>query len=225
MRRSVIVCLLFAAPLRAMAQSLSALSDRDAAGGLKEALIQGVGKAVATLGQPDGFFSNPKVKIPLPPALGQAERLMRAAGMGRQADDLIAAMNRAAETAVPEAKGLLIDAVKGMSVDDAKRIVSGGEDSVTQYFRGKTSAALTQRFLPIVRAATQKVDVARKYDQLAGQAAQFGLLGQEDAKVETYVTRKTLDGLFFMLAEEERAIRRDPLRAAGSLARKVFGAK
>lgn len=225
MRRNFIKCLVIAVPLPAAAQSLSGLSDRDATGGLKEALVQGVGKAVATLGQPGGFLSNPKVKIPLPPALSQAERLMRATGMGRQVDELIAAMNSAAEAAVPEAKGLLVDAVKKMSVDDAKRIVSGGDDSVTQYFRGKTSEALTQRFLPIVRSATQKVEVAQKYDRLAGQAAQLGLMGKDDAKVETYVTRKALDGLFLMLAEEERAIRQDPLRAAGSLARKVFGAK
>jgi hypothetical protein len=200
---------------------LGDISNQDAAGGLKEALTQGAGKAVGTLGRADGFLGNPKVKIPLPDGLRQAEGMMRTLGMGKQADELITAMNRAAEAAVPEAKALLVDAVKKMSVQDARGILAGGEDSATQYFKRTTSPALRERFLPIVKKATARVKLAEKYNQFAGAASKFGV---KQANMETYVTEKALDGLFLMIAEEEKAIRSNPVAAAGSLAKKVFGA-
>jgi hypothetical protein len=207
----------------AHALSLDDLSSKDAGGGLKEALTQGAGKAVATLGRPDGFLGNPKVKIPLPDSLKQVEGMMRTFGMGKQADELVTAMNRAAEAAVPEAKTLLVNSVKQMSVQDAKGILAGGDDAATQYFRRTTSGPLTEKFRPIVKQAMQKVKLAEKYDQFAGKAAQFGLLKAEDAQLDGYVTQKALDGLYLMIAEEEKAIRKDPVSAAGSLARKAFG--
>ncbi len=221
-RLAVVAPLLLATP--ALAVSLGDLSDRDAAGGLKEALTQGVGKAVALLGRTDGFLGNSQVRIPLPDGLRQAESVMRFTGMGRQAGELVTAMNRAAEAAVPEAKQLLVGAVEQMTVDDAKKILTGGDDSATRYFQSKTMDPLTQKFLPIVRKATEQLQLAQKYDELAGQGARLGLVRAEDATIEDYVTRKALDGLFFMIGEEEKAIRRDPLGAAGSLAQKVFGA-
>lgn len=211
-------------PLPAFAASLADLSERDTAGGLRQALVQGAGAAVAKLGRTDGFLGNAKVRIPLPDGLRQAEGLMRGLGMGKQADELVTAMNRAAEDAVTKAKPILVGAVQKMTVADAKQILTGGDDAATRYFRRATSAQLTEQFLPVVTKATAKVGLAEKYNRIAGRAAKLGLIEDEDASLERYVTGKALDGLFLMVAEEERAIRKDPLGAAGSLAKKVFGA-
>ena len=203
---------------------LADISGKDASGGLKEALTQGAGKAVDLLGKKDGFMGNSKVKIPLPPSVQKVESVMRGLGMGKKADELITAMNRAAEAAVPEAKTLLVNSIKQMSVEDAKAILTGGDDAATQYFRRTTSGPLTEKFKPMVKTAMAKVQVAKKYDQLAGKASSYGLVREEDAQLENYVTQKTLDGLYLMMAEEEKAIRKNPLGAAGSMAQKVFGA-
>ena len=206
------------------ALSLADISGRDASGGLKEALTQGAGKAVEVLGKQDGFLGNPKVKIPLPESVQKVEGLMRGFGMGKQADELLTAMNRAAEAAVPQAKVLLVNSIKQMSVEDAKGILSGGEDSATQYFRRTTSGPLAEKFKPVVRNAMARVKLAEKYDQFAGKAAKFGLVREQDAHLENYVTQKALDGLYLMIAEEEKAIRKNPAEAVGKLAKKVFGA-
>ena len=208
----------------ARAAGLGDISQQDSSGALRQALTQGASAAVASLGKPDGFLGNPKVKIPLPENLQKAEKLMRKLGMGKHADELITTMNRAAEAAVPEAKALLLDAVKQMTLQDAKAILTGGDDSVTQYFQRTTSEPLTVKFLPIVRQATERVELAKKYNRYAKQAAKLGLLDKEDASLEAYVTDKALDGLFLMIAEEERAIRKNPLGQASSLLQKVFGA-
>ena len=208
----------------ARAAGLGDISQQDSSGALKQALTQGASAAVASLGKPDGFLGNPKVKIPLPENLQKAEKMMRKLGMGKHADELITTMNRAAEAAVPEAKALLLDAVKQMTLQDAKAILTGGDDSVTQYFQRTTSEPLTVKFLPIVRQATERVELAKKYNRYAKQAAKLGLLDKEDASLEAYVTDKALDGLFLMIAEEERAIRKNPLGQASSLLQKVFGA-
>ncbi len=206
------------------AAALDALSSKDAAGGLRAALSQGVGNAVAQLGANNGFLNDPKVAIPLPPALDKADRALRMVGMGGQADELHATMNHAAEQAVAAAKPVFEDAVRHMTVTDAKGILSGGDDAGTQYFRRTTSAQLTTRFKPIVAAATAKLKLAAQYDELAGRAAQFGLVSSEDANLNDYVTARALDGLFSRIADEERAIRKDPLAQANSLIKKVFGA-
>lgn len=206
------------------AASLADISGPEAGGGLKEALSQGAGKAVDLLGKTDGFLKNKKVKIPLPESMQQVEGLMRGLGMGKQADELITAMNRAAETAVPEAKKLLVNAVTDMSVDDAKGILTGGNDSATQYFKRKTAEPLGQKFLPIVKQAIERVKLAKTYEKFAKKGEQFGLVKEEDTHLEQYVTKKALDGLFLMIADEEKAIRKNPMGAAGSLAQKVFGA-
>jgi hypothetical protein len=208
----------------AYALSLDQLTNKDTAAGLKEALTQGAGKAVDLLGKEDGFLGNPKVKIPLPGKLEKAADTLRSFGMGKQVDELETTMNRAAEAAVPEAKKLLVESIKKMSVDDAKGILSGGDDSATQYFRRTTSAQLGETFKPIVQKAIAKVKLAKKYDKFAGKASSFGLLDEKDAHLDNYVTEKALDGLYLMIAEEEKAIRKDPVAAVGSLAKKVFGA-
>jgi uncharacterized protein DUF4197 len=203
--------------------SLASLSNQDAATGLKDALIQSSGKAVSQLGASGGFLDNAKVKIPLPDSIRRVESGLRMAGMGKQADELVVRMNRSAEMAVKESTPILSDAVKKMSVQDAKGILTGGDDSATQYFRRTTSTQLTQRFLPIVKQMTAKVQLAEQYDGLAGRAANFGLVKQEDATLDSYVTRKALDGLYLVIADQERAIRKDPVGAATGMASKVFG--
>jgi len=224
MKRFVAAIILFLVSGLACAGALDALSNKDAAGGLKEALTQGVASAVSKLGRENGFYGNEAVKIPLPDTLKKAEGVMRTLGMGKQADELVLAMNRAAEAATPEAKSLLLDAVKKMTVQDAKGILTGGDQAATEYFRSKTAEPLARKFLPIVKKATSKVGLAEKYNKFAQKGVAFGLVEQKDASIEDYVTRKTLDGLYAMIAAEERAIRADPLGQSGKYIQKVFGA-
>jgi hypothetical protein len=211
-------------PGQAGAVSLADLTNKDATTGLKEALAKGSQVAVQKLGAENGFFGNDKVKIPLPESMQKIESMMRSFGMGKQADELSLRMNRAAEAAVPEAKALLVNAIKQMSVDDAKGILSGGNDAATQYFKRTTSDAMTGKFLPIVKKAMEKVKLADAYNTYAERGAKFGLVKSEDVRIENYITRKTLDGLFVMIAEEEKAIRADPVGQTSSILKKVFGA-
>ena len=219
---AMVCALVFGAP--AMAIGVDDLSAKDTASGLKEALTKGAEVAVGQLGKTNGFLGDARVKIPLPESAQSVEKMMRTFGMKKQADELIETMNRAAEMAVVEAKPILTNAVKSMSFDDARGILTGGDDAATQYFKRTTSEAIGAKFLPIVKKSTAKVALAEKYNQYAGKAAQFGLIKAEDAQLDSYVTQKALDGLYLMIAEEEKAIRKDPVSAAGSLARKVFGA-
>ncbi|HXP66782.1 MAG TPA: DUF4197 domain-containing protein, partial [Steroidobacteraceae bacterium] len=208
----------------AVAIELSQLTNQDAARGIKGALTSGASAAVAKLGVPGGFFDNPRVKIPLPPALDEIAKGMRFLGRGKDADDLVAAMNEAAEQAVPQAKELLVNSVKSMSIQDAKKILSGGDESVTQFFRDKTSAQLALKFLPIVKRSTDRVGLAQKYNQFAAQGEKLGLVKGDAASIEQYVTRKALDGLYAMIGDEERTIRQNPMAAGSAIVSKVFGA-
>jgi hypothetical protein len=204
--------------------ALESLSNKDASAGLKKALDQGINQAVGKLGVSGGFLENPTVKIPLPPKLAKAESAMRMLGMGSQADELVVAMNRAAEAAVPESKALLKQALRQMTVDDAKQILTGGDDAATQYFKRATYAPLQIKFAPIVERATRNVKLADTYDAVAQKGVALGVVKPEDASLQAYVTQKTLDGLYLMMAEEERAIRKDPLGQGSELLKKVFGA-
>jgi hypothetical protein len=224
MRQLTIAMILTLLTSSVFALGLADISNQDATAGLKEALTQAAGSAVAKLGVTDGFFGNAKVKIPLPSSIKKIEKGMRMLGMGKQADELTLKMNRAAEAAVPEAKALLIDAVKKMSVQDAAAILSGGDDAATQYFKKTTSAPLAEKFLPIVKKATSDVQLAQQYNQFAQAAANFGLVQKDQANLDQYVTQKALDGLYLMMADEEQAIRKNPLGASTSLIKKVFGA-
>lgn len=201
----------------------AAVTEGEATTGLKAALQRGAVAAVDILGRQDGFLANPQVRIPLPGALEDAASLLRMLGQSRKVDELVTAMNRAAEAAVPQAKTLLVDAVKTMSVDDALDVLRGGETSVTEFFARKTRDPLGERFLPVVTRATEKVSLASKYNAVAGQAAGLGLVRSEDASIQHYVTRKALDGLYFMIGEEEKKIRRDPVGTGSAILRKVFG--
>ena len=217
---------LFAGALLAFpaAAGLESITNQDAVAGLREALVKGTQYAVDSLGKQDGFFGNGKVKIPLPGSLQKIEKVLHQFGLGKQADELVLTMNRAAEAAVPEAKALLVDSVRKMSVQDAKGILTGGQDSATQYFKRSTSDQLRARFLPIVKKATAKVQLAQKYDEYAGKGVKLGLVKKEDANLDGYVTQKALDGLFVMVAEEEAKIRQNPAEAASGILKKVFGA-
>lgn len=208
----------------ANALGIADLSNTEASGGLKEALIQGAGKAVSQLSATDGFFGNKEVKIPLPDSLKKAEKAMRMLGMGKQADELVLKMNRAAEAAVPEAKALLVDSVKKMSVADAKAILTGGDDAATQYFKKTTAAPMAEKFLPIVKKATENVQLAQQYNKFAEAGSKIGIVKKDQTNLEQYVTQKALDGVYLMMAKEEAAIRKDPVGQASSLLKKVFGA-
>ena len=208
----------------ARAQGLASLTDAEASRGLKAALETGAVRAVQLLGRPDGFLGNPQVRIPLPGYLEDAAKLLKAFGQRKQVEELELAMNRAAEAAVPMAKNLLLDAVRHITVQDAKQILTGGDTSVTEFFAVKTRDPLTGQFLPVVKKATARVQLAQKYDRIAKKAQGFVLVKPEDASIDHYVTRKALDGLYFMIGEEEKKIRRDPVGTGSALLSKVFGA-
>jgi len=208
---------------RAVLAQLAALSNSDAAAGLKAALEGGATTAVKMLGRPDGFWGNDKLRIPLPEWLQRGERVLKLAGRGADVEALKIGINRAAEQAVPQAQTLLVDAVKSMTVSDAKAILTGGDDSVTRFFAEKTRLPLAEKFLPIVRETTEKIGLAQQYNALADQAGKLGLGGSSVVRVEKYVTDKALDGLFVVIGEEERKLRSNPLGASSEIVRKVFG--
>ncbi len=222
-RHVLILPVSLALPALAMPAWAEPSSDADAASGLRAALERGAVAAVGLLGRPDGFLGNPKVRIPLPGFLNDAAKLLKFTGQQGRIDELVTAMNRAAEAAVPEAKALLVAAVKGISVGDARRIVGGGDDSVTRFFADKTRAPLGERFLPIVTRETKKVDLAERFNAVAGKAEGLGLVKGDDANIERYVTKKALDGLYFMIGEEEKKIRSDPIGTGSALLARVFG--
>jgi Protein of unknown function (DUF4197) len=201
----------------------AAASEGDAAAGIRAALERGALAAVAQLGKSDGFLGNPRVRIPLPGYLNDAAKLMRTLGQGKKVDELVTAMNRAAEAAMPEAKSLFVSTIKAISVEDALKVVRGGDTAVTEFFAGKTRAALGEKFLPIVTRATEKVQLAERYNAVASKAAGLGLVKGDDANVQKHVTAKALDGLYFMVGEEEKKIRADPVKTGSAILRKVFG--
>jgi hypothetical protein len=206
------------------AQGIEAISSTDATKALKAALEKGANAAVSKLGVDGGFLNNEKVHIPLPPSIARIEKALRFAGLQDRADQLVTTMNQAAEQAVPLAKPLLVNAIKNMSVTDARKILSGGDTSVTDFFKEKTAQPLADKFLPVVKKKTDSLGVAQQYNQLADKASKFGLVKGEDANIERYVTRKALDGLYLMVAEEEKSIRANPVEAGSALLSKVFGA-
>jgi len=219
-RRQLILLGAAALAPRAWARSLT---ETEAAAGVRAALERGAEAAVDQLGRVDGYLGNPKLRIPLPGYLDDAGKLLRRLGQGDRVDELITAMNRAAEAAVPEARDLLVATVRAISVEDALQIVRGGPQAATRFFERKTRSPLTERLRPIVGRATERVSLAGKYNAVAGKAAGFGLVKDEDADIQTYVTRKTLDGLYRVIGEEERRIRQDPIGAGSDLLRRVFG--
>ncbi len=201
----------------------AALDLADAAAGVRAALERGAAAAVSLLGRNDGFLGNPKVRIALPGALEDAAKLLSSLGQKKRVDELVTAMNRAAEAAVPEARQLLADTVRKLSVDDALAIVRGGQTAVTDFFARKTREPLGERFLPIVTRATEQVKLAERYNSFASRAANLGLVKAEDANLQRHVTAKALDGLYLIIGEEEQRIRADPVGTGSAILKKVFG--
>ncbi|WMW82595.1 DUF4197 domain-containing protein [Undibacterium cyanobacteriorum] len=205
------------------AADLSQLSGQDANAGLKAALEQGANAALSKLGVQGGFLNNEKVRIPLPSILEKTKPILKLSGQSKQLDELVVSMNRAAESAVPMAKPLLIDAVKSMSIADAKAILGGGDTSVTQFFKEKTAKPLSVKFMPIVKGVTDKVGLAGKYNGVMEKAKKLGAVSEQEATVEAYVSSRAVDALYLMIAEEEKAIRKDPLGTGSKIIGKVFG--
>ncbi|MFV1996556.1 MAG: DUF4197 domain-containing protein [Acidiferrobacterales bacterium] len=202
----------------------AAPSQQQMVAAVRQALEQGGVHAVDSLGKRNGFLGNPKVRIPVPPQLRSIEQGMRQLGQGKKADLFITSLNRAAERATPLAKDILVGVIRKMTVQDVLKIVRGPENAATTYFRNKTSKQLTKAMLPIVADATNKVDVTHSYKGLirqAGPLAAFVDLKQLD--IDAYITRKTLDGIFLLIADEEMRIRKDPVARTTGLLRKVFG--
>jgi hypothetical protein len=200
-------------------------SQADASSALRAALERGASVAVKQLGSVDGFMGNDKIRIPLPDVLEKAAPLLRTLGRGHQLDELVSAMNHAAESAVSLAQPLLRNAIKSMTVQDAKQILSGGEHAVTDFFASKTREPLNTQFLPLVSKAVEKLSLAKRYNELTSKAAGLGLVqGDQGATVQQHVTNKALDGLYFVIGEEERRIRSDPVGTGSALLKKVFSA-
>jgi len=215
--------LLFAARTHA-ASLLEQLTETDAATGVRAALERGAGIAVEQLGKADGFWGNDKVRIPLPDWLQRGDHLLRMFGYGKELDDLHVGVNRAAEQAVPAALPLLVGAVRSMTVQDAKAILKGADDSVTRFFESHTRSGLQERFEPIVGGVTQQIGIARNYDKLVDRVGALGVSDTRAAKIEPYATSKALDGLFLVIGDEEKKIRSDPVGTGSAILKKVFGA-
>lgn len=205
------------------ADNLTSLSNQDASNGLKAALEKGAAVATSRLGVADGFLNNEKVKIKLPSILEKAKPILKMSGKSGQLDELVVSMNRAAEAAVPLAKPLLLDAVKNMSVTDAKNILTGGDSAVTDFFKDKTSQELKVQFLPSVKKITDRSGLSTKYNNVMANAKKFGSVSDDEATVESYVNKRAVDGLYLMIAEEEKKIRQDPVGAGSKIIGKVFG--
>lgn len=206
------------------AQSLASLSQRDATSAVRTALERGANAAVDLLGRSDGFLGNDLVRIPLPDWIKRAESALKLLGRGRDVEELRVGINRAAEQAVPQARALLVDAVKTMSVQDAKNILTGGDHAATDYFAGRTRQPLGEKFLPIVTGVTDKIGLAQQYNKLAAQGETLGVVKAEQARIETYVTGKALDGLYLVIGEQEKKIRQDPVGTGSEILKKAFGA-
>ncbi len=207
--------------------SLADLSQKEAGTGVKTALERGAQIAVELLGKENGFWGNERVRIPLPDWLQKAQSAIKFMGRGKDVEDLKIGVNRAAESAVPQAKTLLVNAVNSISMEDAKAILTGGDSSVTRFFQDKTQTPLNEKFLPIVTQVTSKIGLSNQYNSLAEQVQKTGLvkLKPEQARVETHVTAKALDGLYYMIGEEEKKIRKDPVGTGSEILKKVFGAR
>lgn len=201
------------------------VTDTEISGGLKEALSKGVRFAVDSLGRENGYLDNARVKIPLPKSLQKLEKTLRFAGQGKAVDEFVGSMNHAAEKAVPVAIDVFVDAIKQMSFDDARKILfSGQDDSATQFFKRTSEETLREKFRPVVEEFTEKTGVTNKYKAMIGKAGFAAqLLGKDATDLDGYVTQKALDGLFLLVADEEKKIRENPIGRTTSLLRKVFG--
>ena len=212
-------------PKLSLPGNAAGLSDGKIASGLKEALAVGTDKAIKQVDHPGGYLDDAAIKILLPSSLHPAESVLRAAGQGPKIDDFVASMNHAAESAAPEAAPIFSDAVKQMTIDDARKLLAGGDTSITDYFRAHTSAQLTTAFRPHVEAAMNQNGVTQQYQALAARAPSVPFMnsGASHFDITTYVVGKALDGLFYELGQQEKAIRTNPAARSTALLKEVFG--
>lgn len=201
----------------------SSISTDEMIQGLKEALTIGTQNAVATVSKADGYYNNPDIKIPLPEEIEKAGKYLRLAGYGPKVDEFEQSMNRAAEQAAPEAKQIFLGAVKEMKIQDAQKILDGPDNAATSYFKDKTYTRLQEIFKPIVTDTMGQVGVTRQFQDINNKLSSIPLADKASVDLDQYVTDKSLDGLFFMLAEEEKKIRQDPAARVTDILKKVFG--
>lgn len=201
----------------------STVSEDKAALGLKDALRVGTGNAVSLTGKPDGYFGNDAIRIGMPDKLRLVEKGLRAVGYGPQVDAFVLSMNRAAEKAAPAARDIFVGAVQQMTFDDARRILSGGDTAATEYFRAKTSDKLTGAFRPIVTKSMDEAGVTKRYSDLLGRYQTIPFASSVSFDVNDYVVAKALDGLFYMIGQQERSIRTDPAARVTASLKEVFG--
>jgi hypothetical protein len=209
--------------LRTYGEQQTSVDPKTAAEGLKQALEQGTQHAVAVLGRENGYFGNPRVKITLPENFERVEKTLRRVGQGQIADDFILSLNRAAEAAAPEAKAVFVDVIRNMTVKDALAIVRGPDDAATTYFREHAESTLKKKFKPFVATATDRVGATHTYKRFVTSTALLAPYRQAyHLDVDDYVTQKAVDGLFLMIADEEKRIRADPIARTTELLKKVF---
>jgi hypothetical protein len=206
-------------------QGKGGLSEKDAADGIKEALVKGTGESVNIVSKLDGYFSNPEIKIPFPQNAREIETQIRRIGLGSKIDEITLAINRAAEDAAKSAQPIFVDAIKKMTVQDAIQIVKGPNDAATKYLAKTTTPELTQAFSPIIKASLDKVNATHLWSELIKSYNQIPFVTKQNPNLTEYVTEKAINGLFTMIAKEEQKIRQDPAARTTELLKKVFGGK
>lgn len=218
------VLVLLALPCVSLGRAqFGSLSDSKIVAGLKEALQIGAGNAVNLTGRLDGFFKNAAIKILLPKQLETVGKGLRAVGQGKMVDEFVLSMNRAAEKAAPQARKFFVDAIKEMTFDDARKILTGGDTAATEYFKEKTADNIATAFRPIIETAMNDVGATRQYKELTGRVRNLPFVRTESLDIDDYVVNKSLDGLFYMVGEEEKKIRKNPAARVTSILREVFG--
>ena len=203
----------------------NALSSGEVAEGLKEALIQGISSGSEKASALDGYFQNPKIKIPFPPDVQRVEEKLRQIGLGGEVDKFVMTLNRGAEQAAKEAKPIFIDAIKSMTINDAWGILKGEDDAATQYLQRTTSTALKGKFKPVISNALDQVNATKYYGDIVNTYNKIPFVEKADPNLEEYATQKAMDGLFLLIAQEEKKIREDPVARTTDLLKKVFGAQ
>jgi len=206
-----------------LGQKSAGFSEKDAADAIKEALVKGTGEGVKFVSKLDGYFGNPEIKIPFPPDAKTVETNLRSAGMGKQVDQVILSINRAAEDAAKDAEQIFVAAIKGMTVKDAVNIVKGSNDAATQYLKRTTSPQLREKFLPVIKISLDKVNATKYWTDIIKAYNKIPFVQKMNPDLPDYVTAKAIDGLFVMIAKEELKIRKDPVARTTELLKKVFG--
>ncbi len=201
------------------------LTAAEVAEGLKEALIQGTNKGADIVSVADGYFKNPSIKILFPPDVKKVEDRLRQMGLGNEVDRFVMTLNRGAEEAAKEAKPIFVSAIRAMTIDDAFAILRGEEDAATQYLRRTTSVQLKQKFLPVIQSALEKTNATRYYSDLVSTYNKIPLVEKVNPDLDDYASDKAIDGLFFMIAQEEKNIRENPAARVTDLLKRVFGSQ